>query len=516
LSDSELDLLREPLISVRPHSGRVERDSLPGVLARLARGDVDAFPALRPHQQHGWHAFLVQLAAIAMHRAGIAEVPRDADGWAPLLLALTDERREPWCLVVPDLAAPAFMQPPVPEGTLDGFKNVVAHPDDLDVLVTTKSHDVKARSMRDAAAEHWAFTLVTLQTMEGYGGKSKYGIARMNGGYGSRPCVAHASGLEPGLRFQRDLEVLLDGRDEVANTHEYRPRGGHALIWVEPWDGTTQLDIRECDPYFIEVCRRVRLKRESGCVVAQETGSAVKRLGGADALEGNTGDPWTPVARDGKALSVSAFGFHYRLAADLLAGIEHVPGAAGRPRASDPEDSLFLAWALARGQGQTNGLHQRVVPLPRAARRFLLQADSRASLGEEAQERINRTKACRRVLHPALCRLLQADPPKLDLRDERTRRWLDGFEREVDGVFFESLWEDLEVEGERRRRGERWDARLLELARRQLEDAIRTAPLASARRWRAVARAEGFFWASARKQELTPPREDPTNEELTA
>src|SRR6266481_7133165 len=51
----------QPLFSLS--SG--DKVSLPGVLALLARDEVEGFAALRPHQTPAWHMFLVQLAALA-------------------------------------------------------------------------------------------------------------------------------------------------------------------------------------------------------------------------------------------------------------------------------------------------------------------------------------------------------------------------------------------------------------------------------------------------------------------
>ena len=76
----QYSLLDEPIISTidratQKRSGK----SLPAVLAALVRDEIDDFPALRPHQRHVWHAFLVQLAAIYLHRSGTTAVP-DAAG----------------------------------------------------------------------------------------------------------------------------------------------------------------------------------------------------------------------------------------------------------------------------------------------------------------------------------------------------------------------------------------------------------------------------------------------------
>jgi len=64
-------LLNEALVRWRCVArGDLQRSSLPDLFAAMARDEVRDFPALRPHQRHPWHAFLAQLAAIALHRAG--------------------------------------------------------------------------------------------------------------------------------------------------------------------------------------------------------------------------------------------------------------------------------------------------------------------------------------------------------------------------------------------------------------------------------------------------------------
>ena len=98
---------------------------------------------------------------------------------------------EPWRLVVEDPGQPAFMQCPAPKG-IEGFRRRVLTPDDLDLLVTAKNHDLKQTVALEGRAEDWFFALIDLQTMAGYFGAGNYGIARMNGGYSTRPCVGLA------------------------------------------------------------------------------------------------------------------------------------------------------------------------------------------------------------------------------------------------------------------------------------------------------------------------------------
>src|SRR5690606_28169634 len=213
------NLLAQPLIN----TAQLGPLTLPGTLAALARDEVDDFPALRAHQGMFWHMFLVQLAALALHRAGETEIPQDEETWRRLLRWLTKDfpGDEPWCLVVDDWSKPAFMQAAVPDGVK--VESPIPSPDALDLLITSKNHDLKQAVARGAKPEDWLFALISLQTGEGFGGAGNYGIARMNGGSSSRPMLGLAplSGSgersmtpRPGAWFHRDVRVLLDPRDE--------------------------------------------------------------------------------------------------------------------------------------------------------------------------------------------------------------------------------------------------------------------------------------------------------------
>jgi len=210
-------LLDEPLIATRlAANGQPRSFTLPGLLAALQRDKVRDFPALRPHQRHPWHAFLVQLAAIALHRAGTRQPFAEEAAWRDALLALTpnDPDGAPWCLISAQ-DRPAFMQPPVPGEVIESWTNRLVAPDQLDMLVTSKNHDLKAARMIDSQPEDWMMALISLQTQEGFLGAGNYGISRMNGGFASRPAL----GVVPiglwGRRWRRDLHALLDARTET-------------------------------------------------------------------------------------------------------------------------------------------------------------------------------------------------------------------------------------------------------------------------------------------------------------
>ena len=84
---TDSNLLTQPLLQAAP----VGWVTLPGLLSCLARDEVASFPALRPHQSPAWHMFLVQLAALALHRAGASRLPEAETEWVQVLRGLTPD-----------------------------------------------------------------------------------------------------------------------------------------------------------------------------------------------------------------------------------------------------------------------------------------------------------------------------------------------------------------------------------------------------------------------------------------
>ena len=162
------------------------------------------------------------------------------------------------------------------------------------MLVTAANHDVKQSIARHAQADDWLAALVTVQTTGRYQGNGKRNVVRMNRGYGSRPGL----GLAPaeggiGAHVESDIRGMLRHRDAILNAHpeKYAADGGIELLWTEPWDGETSIPLGGglLDPYFIEVCRRVRLQvAEGGGLRAHDGATPASRIDGAAAC-GNTG-----------------------------------------------------------------------------------------------------------------------------------------------------------------------------------------------------------------------------------
>ena len=390
---NRFNLLTDKLIRAQMHDGKILACSLPDIFSLLAADKVLDFPALQPHQRHAWHSFLAQLAVIAKHKSNQRGEPRVSSEWEFIFRNLTSQYSEdqPWCLVVEDLQTPAFMQCPIPDEAPNFTSKLT--PDDLDILVKSKNHDVKQSIALNNFPEDWVFALVSLQTMAGFLGRGNYGIARMNGGFSARPCLGLApaeGGIGAELFF--DIERMTDKRDELLESYPdyFQDTNGIALVWLVPWNGKDQIDLRKLDPYFIEICRRVRLVKQNGQISAIATGSEKQRIAAKEA-KGNLGDFWTPVnIKDGKALSVSTNGFSYRLLVDLilrhkkfrLPNSMHVKGkSSGRWR--------LIARSIAGGQGKTEGYHERKnITLSNPSVSALFKSKERDLLAEIAELQI--------------------------------------------------------------------------------------------------------------------------------
>lgn len=496
-------LLDEPLIRWRcVANGDIHRSSLPTLMAAMAADEVRDFPALRPHQRHAWHAFLVQLAAIALHRSNRVQSWTEATDWRGGLLALTpdDPDGAAWCLVAPP-ERPALLQAAVVGERVENWKNVVQAADELDMLVTSKNHDVKGARARRGEADNWLFALLSLQTQEGFLGAGNYGISRMNGGFASRPGVGIAQRGAWGQRWSSDTRRLLEERERTVEAQGLAAERGHALLWLQPWDGTASLSLSSLDPFYIEICRRVRLMLSGGKLIARVTGSKAGRVA-AKERNGVTGDPWTPVeTAEGKALTVSAVGFEYRLMSELLSGGRFAHGAAWR-LSGWPEDAglEIVAQATVRGQGKTEGYHERRIPVSPKLRR-LLMGPQRVEIGEIAKQRIAAIAAMRKLVWSALS-LLFANGDADDRSDsvsDRAGRFARPLEQQEDALFFIDLALEVEADvSDRAQQRLQWLLGLVSRAESVLIDAFTAGPRSGMQRYKAQAAALSRFHGALR------------------
>lgn len=505
-----LNILTEPVIRMDTTAGHCEA-SLSGVYVALMADEVTAFPALRPHPRHAWHAFLVQLGAMAMHRAGVAEPPLDAAEWAGLIRGLTPDwpGDEPWQLVVEDITKPAFMQPPAKSaGKLAEYKNTVAMPDELDMLVTSKNHDLKSAVIADANADDWLFALVSLQTMEGFGGSGNYGISRMNGGLGSRPAFSLTPSTRPGAHARRDICALLGQHSSLLSSV------GHNLLWTLPWDGAADeaLTLDRLASLYIEICRRVRLRSAAdGRLSAVRTSSKAARIY-AKASNGVTKDPWTPVdlrdKKGDKALTLPGGGFTYRRIVDYLDSTKFTLPDLAKPTPTEQRSRdttmQLVARAMVRGQGKTEGHYERIIPIRSKTRTAMMGGNAADDLGSLAQARVNQIGAVQRILSHAIQAFLARGDASSNSPEHRrlAAPWLNRLDEIVDDRFFDDLQNEFDFDDRAERERIRYEWLrdfVIHRARGILRDATDSLPCPAMFRYQARVGAEGLFEGRVRQ-----------------
>ena len=497
------NILTEQLIRYDKSSGGRAEASLPEVYAALMADRVDAFPALRPHQRHAWHAFLVQLGAMAMHRDGLSEPPEEVDEWLRIIRALTPDfpGDEPWHLVVDEITRPAFMQPPATSKEREAdYKSEVTTPDELDILITSKNHDIKSEVAAQAEVDDWIFALITLQTMEGFSGAGNYGIVRMNGGMGNRPGFSLALARPgSGAHVRRDIEAILEYLPTLLDEYPMI-EGGTALLWTTTWDGTDSLLINRLNPFFIEVCRRIRF-REVGQLTAIRATSKSARIDGKG-LNGRTGDPWTPVnVKEGKSLTLAVGGFTYKRITEYLT--EWESPALLRPTRTEQrstENMRLVARAMVRGQGKSEGYYERSVVLRPKTFQGFGRTGGVQELGELARQRIEQVGIVQRILsHAIQIFAARGDSDKVSPEHRAlTRPWLNRLDGIVDSDFFGDLQTEFEAdESERQGIRNQWLLNgkdgVVNHARALFHDAADSLPCPSIHRFKARANAEGLF-----------------------
>jgi CRISPR system Cascade subunit CasA len=308
----------------------------------------------------------------------------------------------------------------------------------------------------------------------------------------------------------RDLRRLIAIRDDVLANNPVFEQDGLALVWLRPWNGASSLQPTELDPYFVEICRRVRLISHDGRLSALAAGSKVARIAFGKDAKGLTGDPWTPIEiKDGesKALTVDARGFSYKRMSDILfeKGFRHAPlQQIGR---NDPQGCsyLLICRALARGQGKTEGLHERRIVVPPKAVGYW-RSHALEPLALLAQDRIEQAGKMRGALRYALMMLFQNGPERANFKQhhkpsqDRAGPFLDMFETEIDRDFFERLFEEIEIGGdtdlrlaEQRSVRINWLIDLRARAEAILKAAEAGSPTSAVRHYRAWVRAERAF-----------------------
>ena len=460
--------------------------------------------------------FLVQLGALALWKSDNLSPQDDSEFWCNALRNLTQDfpKDEPWDLTANNWEKPAFLQPPDPECNQwennfipKGWKKVIT-PDEIDMIVTSKNHDLKKAVAFVNMPEDWIYALVSLQTCEGYGGKNNYGIARMNKGKSSRPLLGlvpshlNSMSINSSLWWKRDINQLMSWRKKDNSAVENNA-SDYDLLWCLPWVENEQLDFQSLDPWFIEVCRRIRLVKHDGKIIGFRGSSKKSRID-SDNLKGNTGDPWAPVEKkDGKNFTLSSNDFNYKKLNELLfSGDYKMPYLAERGE-NENGDMILIAEAFSRGE-KTEGFKSRLVHIPKKT------PLSNTSIAKIAEQQMKEIKFFHYLLRNSLLyvaaggskTVFESKDEKKKLR-EKHEKFLTlpckHFEFSVDQYFFDSLWSRYkeELSGEEEDSEARIDflKKLQKSTEKEFNTALDTIPCKTVFKDRAISRAREYFLA---------------------
>ncbi|MFZ1830287.1 MAG: type I-E CRISPR-associated protein Cse1/CasA [Candidatus Competibacteraceae bacterium] len=493
-----MNLLIEPLFRVRTPAG-LKSLSLPGLLAALGEDAVDSLLGLQRHQEDAVHIFLCYLAGAVLARGGITDPIQPEAFWRDGLRQLAGRDDDcAWTLVVEDVTQPAFMQAPLlSKQELNEFKAICNSPDALDRLKTARNHDIKASRAAYGDPDLWIYALISLQTMSGYsGGAGGYnGIARMNSGDGSRPCVSLHSSERLGLIFNREVARLLQIRQGLLNGHWRYDEKGLVLTWLPIIDRQSAIEISKLDPFFIEVCRAVRLTRQSANLCARIATSKPRVIPKPvrEQIKGSLGDPWIPInKKSGGALTIPKGGFSSRKIHEIL-----FENKAAEMQKAEPEQEKQNCWLYAAvtvgGRCKTEGFYSINLPIPARVRPRLLRRGpeldrlenlSKTGLNDAAEMWSD-------VIRSALFTLLEANE-----KNREAKEWINRTEQVFSYAwnqeFFAWLWSTVDIADTDAARLP-WLQTLERHARATLADAIARFPARTGRYYRSRVRANREF-----------------------
>ena len=228
-----------------------------------------------------------------------------------------------------------------------------------------------------------------------------------------------------------------------------------------------------------------------------------------------SGDPWTPLVKDGddyKGLTVNPSGWTYKSLVPLLFPTDGTvilsPLQSLSSYDSDQGYSV-VARVIVRNQpkGRTEGFHERRIPVSGELKRRI--SGSRMAIEPAAKAAHDRVRdlgtVSRKVLYPAVLAALTGAPNRDagersrddDPTKDRANRVVRDFDRRVDLTFFDDLDAEIQVldrpDAAFLARARWISDRLKPLARTILDEAIESAPGNGARAWRVRVQATGLF-----------------------
>jgi len=475
-----MNLLEDPVFTVRTSDGP-ETCSLPRIYPLLQQDAVEEFVKLQAHQKQAWHCFLAQLGAIATEDR---PMPNSEGGWREALSALAC--REAWNLYTEDLSKPAFMQPPVPEESIDPFLDgdEIRQIDvtEYDIPSLSKNHGLKKNRITVSDAEHWAYMLTNVQTSDTYGGSGHKMSSRAVEG---RAFLATTPSLCLGPWIMHDVKRMHRHTDAVTDRYGY-DLSGFALLWTIRWG--EPLALSQLHPWYIDCCRRIR----KGDVWMAATTDNMRV---EEPSNGQTGDPWAPInANENKVLRPRDNTFRY----DNLSSLLFTGGYIRPPGFSEVDDGYIVFRAMPKDYTERTSIRERIIRFYNANSDDPFGSPDESIIAEEAKYRVKKAGEAESILEHILLWLLKDfDAYKENPGEEANRiRDLPEYDRQVealhsaiDGKYFEQLFDAPNLKDEER--WSSWESILVTILQERVQEAFDVAE--RGRYWERVAQAQSIL-----------------------
>lgn len=334
----------------------------------------------------------------------------------------------------------------------------------------------------------------------------------MNSGAGSRPGVGVAQKGNIGKRWFTDLNSLQKSRKLITEKFEFLEANGIDLVWTRPWNGVSSIPLKALDPYYIEICRRIRITFDGLRFSAYTAKTPISRIEENALRKGVTGDPWTPINKEeSKIMAIPKNGFNYELISKFLFFDGLYEYGATQSVANWPDGvtlELICQGIAPDGNSKTSGYHERRVPISPKLRLRMIGAQ-RPLLAKLAQNRIQAIADMRELLEKALWALFangdENDSNKNKAVKSRVARFAQPFEQQEDGRFFDDLALQVEAEDEQQQAIYlQWLQGLVERAEAVLQQAFDAGPRSGMQRYKARSAALARFHGGLRRTKTGP------------
>ena len=208
-----------------------------------------------------------------------------------------------------------------------------------------------------------------------------------------------------------------------------------------------------------------------------------------------------------KAVTVSSNGFGFREVSRYLDPERYQLPELAKPQTSDGETVHLVARTLVRGQGRTEGYHEREIPLRSRMTSMLRNRNGRSILAAEAKQRVDYVGEVSSILRHAVKTYLQNGVSTGKTKNEHQKIIDDCGQRlqqTVEAGFWESLQDGIESDDQNLERAEWVHWSLVPQASALLESIQKTGLCHTQDRFRAIAESSDLFGRRIRASKKLP------------